>query len=398
MAIGDGLVLDIERLVAGGEGLAFHEGRAIFVPFVLPGEKVRAVLVREQRDWARAELLEVLEASGERVEPECPLFGVCGGCDLQMASYAAQREAKLGILRDALRRGDVLRRGGGAEPFEAALGSGELGFEASEPYGYRNRFQFHFDEAGRLGFKRRSSDEVVAVPFCPIADQSVNDWLAEGFGSSVSAREEMRPFIGGAERFVVYGQGGRVWLEGRHKRAEVEILGDKIGFDPGAFFQSNHGMLGRMVEAALAGIEGGRAADLYAGVGLFGHFLAKRGARVVMVEQNAASLALARKNAAGPVHEWHQRSVDDWCLGPGAGRVFDAVIVDPPRTGLSPALKLWLGKKRPPILSYVSCDPVTLARDTRELLDAGFRLERLTLFDFYPQSGHIECLARFVGD
>lgn len=115
-----------------------------------------------------------------------------------------------------------------------------------------------------------------------------------------------------------------------------------------------------------------------------------------MVEENGASLAEARRNVPGPIHEWHHRQVEAWCEGPGAGKLFDAVVVDPPRAGLSAALKAWLAKKKPPLLSYVSCDPVTLARDTKELIGSGFGLERLVLFDFYPQTGHIECLARFA--
>ncbi|MDA8409408.1 MAG: TRAM domain-containing protein, partial [Treponema sp.] len=156
MAIGESLVLDIERLVAGGEGLAFYEGRAVFVPFVLPGERVKALVLREQRDWARAELVEVLEASADRVEPECPLFGICGGCDLQMASYGAQREGKLAMLGDIFRRGAGLDVGGSVATGSGEAGGGPgaaggwqgaaggIGFEASAPYGYRNRLQFHF--------------------------------------------------------------------------------------------------------------------------------------------------------------------------------------------------------------------------------------------------------------
>ncbi|HUX39455.1 MAG TPA: class I SAM-dependent RNA methyltransferase [Rectinemataceae bacterium] len=378
---GDGRVtLDIEKLVAGGEGIAFHEGRAVFVPFVLPGERVEARIVEERRDYARAELLAVLAPSADRVDPECPLFGLCGGCGLQHAGYSAQLAAKQAFVRE------IFRRGAGFDP-------GLPRIVASKPYGYRNRVQFHLDGQGRVGYMKRDSEELVAVASCPIADPAIETWLAEHGGP---LREELRPFIGNATRFIVYGAEGASYLEGRHRRVSVGVLGERIFFDIEAFFQSNLGILGELVEAALAGIEGGTAADLYAGVGLFGHFLAKGGARVVMVEQDARSLAEARKNVVGPVHQWHAQSVDEWCRGPGARARFDSLVVDPPRSGLSPALRSWILRSRPPQVSYVSCDPVTLARDAKELVAGGYRLDSLVLFDFYPQTGHVESLARFV--
>ncbi len=378
---GDGRVtLDIEKLVAGGVGIAFHGGRAVFVPFVLPGERIEARIVEERRDYARAELLSVLAPSPERVEPECPLFGLCGGCGLQHAAYSAQLEAKRSIVRE------IFRRGAGFDP-------GSPRIVASAPYGYRNRVQFHLDPGGHVGYMKRDSEEVVAVASCPIADPAVESWLAEHGGD---VREELRPYIGSASRFIVYGAEGAAYLEGRHRRVSVNVLGDRIFFDVGAFFQSNLGILGKLVEETVAGFGGGRAADLYAGVGLFGHFLAKAGARVVMVEQEAKSLAEARTNVAGPIHQWHGQSVDQWCRGPGAGARFDGLVVDPPRSGLSPELRAWILKSRPPLLSYVSCDPVTLARDAKELVAGGYRLDKLVLFDFYPQTGHVESLARFV--
>jgi len=380
MADREPFMLDIEKIVAGGEGLAFHEGRAVFVPFSLPGERVVVQLIEEKRDYAKAEIQEILVSSPDRVVPECPLFGICGGCNLQHASYSAQRIMKSVVVRD------LFKRGAGFDP-------GELRIEAAEPYGYRNRVQFHFDRRGRLGFKRRGSGEVIAVPFCPIADPAVNAWLAD---HQAAARDELRPYVGNVDRFLVYGFGGKTWMEGRHHKVEIEVLGDKITFDPAGFFQSNLGMLGSLVESALDGIDGGMAADLYAGVGLFGHFLARRGARVVMVEREAKAMTEARGNVTGPIHRRYNLSVDEWCRGPGAESNFDFVVVDPPRSGLSAGLKAWMLRCRPPILSYVSCDPVTLARDAQQLVEGGFRLASLLLFDFYPQTSHVEALARFV--
>jgi 23S rRNA (uracil1939-C5)-methyltransferase len=402
----------IERLVAGGEGLAFVEGRALFVPFALPGELVRVELVEERRDFARGRLLEVLEASEERVEPACPLYGTCGGCNLQHLSYEGQVRAKAAIVRDVFRR-------------TARHDPGEVEVVASAPWGYRNRLQLHFGTRGGLGFARRESQEVIEAAGCPVAAPVLQAWLEERAGSA-KAREEFGAALEGRDRFVVFGSGSRVWVEGRHRRVTVEVGGEEIGFDLRGFFQSNLSALelilpeamgcfasGGLVGGLKGGLQGpdgaraggpgprpkveknGVAADLYAGVGFFGHFLSRRFSKVIMVEENAHALAEARLNAPGPAHEYYRLSVEAWCRGPGARVALDALLVDPPRGGLSAELRAWIARRLPPVIAYVSCDPVTLARDSGELLAAGYRLDLLKVFDFYPQTGHIESLARF---
>jgi len=399
----EGIVrLRIEKLVAGGEGMALHEGRAVFVPLALPGELVEARFVEERRDWARAFCRGVIEASPARVEAPCPVYGLCGGCDLQHLAYGEQLRAKVGIVRE------IWRRTAGFDP-------GELEVVAGEPFGYRNRMQLHICRSGALGLMRRDSAEAVEIPGCPVADPALQAWIAER-ALSPAVREELAPSLGGRDRFVVFGRGGKVWQEGRHSLVKTRVAGEEIVFDLGGFFQSNLGLLDRLVPAlvralaaeapgegpeaagrAAGGFKGRTevAADLYAGVGLFGHFLAPYFSRLVMVEENGAALAQARTNAAGPANEYHAASVEAWCRGSGARLAPEAVVVDPPRAGLSAGLRAWLGRRLVPRLAYVSCDAVTLARDAKELLGSGYSLESLTLYDFYPQTGHIESLALF---
>ncbi len=380
--------LHIDKLVAGGDGLAFLGGRAVFIPLTLPDEDIVARIVLERRDYLRAELVSVVTASPDRVEPSCPLFGRCGGCNLQHCSPDAQRRLKAGIVRE------LFSRTSGVD-FDA--GPAGIAVEAGAAYGYRNRMQLHFDAEGRLGLSRRESNEVLAIPGCPVAVAGLDEWIGER-SYSTGLRGEMAPYLGNRDRFVAFGSGKKVWIEGQHARATVEIGGQPISFPLGSFFQSNLELLERLVPAVVEGFEGGRAADLYAGVGLFGRFLAEKGSRVTLVEENAEALALARVNAKGPAHEYVHQSVDAWCRGPAARADFDFLVVDPPRTGLSPGLAAWIVERKPPLVSYVSCDPVTLARDAKALLSGGYRLESLRLFDFYPQTGHIEALARFAWD
>jgi 23S rRNA (uracil1939-C5)-methyltransferase len=386
MAAAERVVLDIEKLVAGGDGLAHLGGRAVFVPLALPGEEVEAELVEERRDFLRARLLEVRRASPDRVEAPCPHFGACGGCRLQELSAEGQGRAARALVRD------IYLRGTGQDPGEPPLVSGS-------PWGYRNRFQFHLDAAGRLGLMRLDSTEVLPLQTCLIASEEVRDWL-EGFGGG-DARPQLPPAAVKAGRFVVFGAGGRLWIEGRHERVGLKVGGDLLHFPLSGFFQSNLALLERLIPAvtgAAGGPElppGSRAADLFAGVGLFGHFLSKAGLRVVMVEENVQALAEARANAPGPRNEWHGSSVEAWCSGPGARASFDYLVVDPPRSGLPARLRAWIAERRPPRIAYVSCDPVTQARDARDLFAAAYRLVSLSVYDFYPQTGHLETLALF---
>ena len=154
-------------------------------------------------------------------------------------------------------------------------------------------------------------------------------------------------------------------------------------------------LLDYFVPDALAGIAGETAADLYCGVGLFGRFLAKTFSRVTCVEHNPFALELARSNVPGKDNDFYALTVEDWIRAEGTKRRFDCVVVDPPRTGLSSSVREWLIRSRPRALIYVSCDPVTLARDSGELVRSGFALESVKAFDFYPQTGHMECHARF---
>ena len=147
---------------------------------------------------------------------------------------------------------------------------------------------------------------------------------------------------------------------------------------------------------AVAGLSGGRAADLYCGVGLFARFLAPSFESLVCVEQNPYALELAKTNVPGQGHEFSSLPVEDWVRTDSAKKPFDLVLLDPPRTGLAAPVRRWLAWAKPPVIVYLSCDPVTLARDSGELTKAGYVLQSLKAFDFYPQTSHMECNARFV--
>lgn len=378
----DSVKLRIEKLVAGGDGLAFLEGKAVFVPFALPGETLLASITARRRDYSQASIVELLEPSRHRVEPPCPIYGECGGCNLQHLSYSRQVEEKALIVGEAFSR-------------TARVEIGEMAAVPSLPFAYRNRMQFHFTKGHRLGFMKRASSDVVEAPTCLIALRPIQDWIEER-ADSARAYSELGPYVLGKDRFLVFGYGDAVWVEGVKGLVEVLIAGQAIRFHVRGFFQSNLYLLDYFVPDAVAGLSGGRAADLYCGVGLFARFLAPSFDSVVCVEQNPYALELAKANVPGKGHEFSPLSVEDWVQTDSAKLPFDLVLVDPPRTGLAPSVRRWLAQAKPPSIVYLSCDPVTLARDAGELARAGYALRSLKAFDFYPQTSHVECNARFV--
>jgi 23S rRNA (uracil1939-C5)-methyltransferase len=366
--------LHIVKLVAGGEGLGFLEGKAVFVPGVLPGESVRVRLVEKRRDFDRAALLEVLTPSPRRVPPPCRLAGICGGCDWLHIGYEEQLTLKVAIVRETLRRTGRIERE-------------SIGIEPSPALASRNRAQIHRDGEGRLGYMAAGSNRIVAVQTCPIVALPI-DGLFDG---TLPAPE-------GLDRFTAFSDGAVVATEGidDERDLSVRVCGRTISFSVGCFFQSNLAALEKLVPWVVQGLSGTAAADLYCGVGLFGAFLAERFSRIICVESSAMSLSYARGNIAGAISESHPMSVEQWIASGAARESFDAVVVDPPRAGLGVEVREWLCGAPTNHLVYVSCNPVTLARDLGQLCAGGYVLEDLRLFDFYPQTSHVETVARLA--
>jgi 23S rRNA (uracil1939-C5)-methyltransferase len=362
--------LSIVKLVAGGDGLGFIDGKAVFVPGTLPGEVVRVRRTQRHKDFDRAVLVEVLTPSPHRVAPPCRLAGTCGGCDWLHIGYPEQLAQKVQIVREAL------TRVGRIEPPLLAI-------EPSPALGSRSRAQVH-RQGDTLGYMAARSTQLVKVDTCPIVTPGI-DALFTGTAPSPDR-----------ERFTVFSSGHDLAVEGvdDDRDLTVSVGGRPIVFSVGCFFQSNLAVLDSMLPWALEGLSGGVAADLYCGVGLFGAFLSSRFSRIICVEENAMSVAYARRNVTGAGHEFYPMAVEQWIASGGARAVPDAVVVDPPRAGLGPEVRDWLCRALPSRLVYVSCNPVTLARDLSRLLAGGFSLDALHLFDFYPQTSHVEAVAK----
>jgi 23S rRNA (uracil1939-C5)-methyltransferase len=372
----------VESIAAGGAGLARVDGKPVFIKGGIPGERLLCRITKDHRSWAEAELLEILDASNDRVRPVCGIYGKCGGCNLQHMDYKAQLVAKTDILKDAF-----VRIGGCSPPEPLVV--------PSEPWEYRNRMQFH-KSADLWGLKSEKSPELVPVTDCPIADPGIRKLLRE---------EENKPFSTPLEkdRFNVYARGGLLLCEGGVSRGKTRILDREITLDASLFFQSNGAMLEKLIAdlPAIAG-EADRSlpmADLFCGVGTFAAFLGKLFPKSALVEENKAAIALARENLArdsiATQGDFFAQRGEDWAEHNNL-RGFGLIIVDPPRQGLRHSLALRLAREGPPMLLYVSCDPATLARDSRILTAGNYTLKAIRFYDFYPQTSHIETLAVFM--
>lgn len=391
--------IGVEKLVYGGDGLGRLDGRAVLTPFVLPGERVRVHAMDEKPGLVRGEVLELLAEAPERVAAPCPYFMRCGGCHYQHIAYEFELEWKRAILEDQLRRIGKLA------PPEIRVASGE-------PWGYRNRVQLHVAD-GRLGYRAAHSRKLCAIEKCPIASPAINNAitvLREMLGDPRWPR-----FVHTIELFTNETEMQLNVLETSRPVAKrfFDWCAERIpGLAPGAidyqaagydfrvsrasFFQVNRFLAEKLVETALEDSTGASAVDLYAGVGLFSLLMARRFVSVTAVESGARAADDLRFNAgrAGVAVRVEQADAETWV--DQLETAPDFVLLDPPRAGIGPRLVARLAELHPPRLSMVSCDPATLARDLAGLVSAGYRIDRLTLIDLFPQTYHLETVAQLV--
>ncbi len=382
------LELKIETLTNLGHGLARDGEWVIMTPFALPGERVRVRIYRNHKNYSEADLIEVLEASAHRVEPQCRLFGQCGGCQYQHLDYAGQKEWKRGQVVE------LMQRIGGIEDVEVQPTHG-----SPREYHYRSKLTPH--HPGRkardfdIGFLRHGRrNQLVDVPQCPIATEAINEALPVERKKLQARRDK---FKRGATLLL------RDVLEGvvTDPKATVseKVLDAVFQFKAGEFFQNNPYILPEMInyvleQACRSGLR--YLVDAYCGVGVFAISAARAFERVAGVEINAQAVEQARINAAANGVEnaeftiGKSEAIFESLSFPGAESV---MIIDPPRAGCDEAFLRQLLNFGPQRLVYVSCDPSTQARDLKILREGGYVIEHIQPFDLFPQTRHIESVA-----
>jgi 23S rRNA (uracil1939-C5)-methyltransferase len=458
------LELTIEKLIYGGDGLARladddkRRGKAVFVPFTLPGEKVDASVREEKPGFIRADAVKILQPSAERTAAKCAYFLRCGGCHYQHTSYPQQLEIKAAILKENLRR---------LAKIELPL---ELKVHASDPWNYRNRtrLQVRTQPGFALGYYKHGSHEVLPVETCPISSRAINRaittiWELGRSGETPSAVREIE-FFANAEESQVLAEvscGTEVdlanvsgWAEDfrtrlaesngartrgtdaapaeptTHANPEPALVGvvafaarpahvsvaapspkalamvgkgeltyctgqAPLRVSAGSFFQVNRFLLDQLVEIVTGGRSGDLALDLYAGVGLFAVALARSFNHTMAVESSQSSVSDLKYNST-PNVKAVRSTVEEYLDARGANLRPDLVVADPPRAGLGERVARHLARLGTPRLVYVSCDPATLARDLGILTGGGYRIEQVHLVDLFPQTYHIETVVELV--
>jgi len=396
--------LRIEKAVYGGDGLArVPAGKTVFVPSTLPGELVEAHIAEERRGFANGQLDAILEPSAERVVPGCEYVPRCGGCQYQHANVAFQLQMKLDILKETLKRAHL--------PLP-----GEIGSVAGPPWGYRNRIRLHVTKRG-LGYRQRASHNLLPVTHCPIAAplleraiaavtglgnlcdevefftnseqdqllvslwpgrQAPSDRALEDFAEQLKAE---LPALTGVGLFS--GQSLRHW---GLRSLTYGVSGRSYQVSLGSFFQVNRFLLPELLQLVSQDVRGRLAWDLYSGAGLFARALDFE--NVTAVESAGFSADDLKHNLAGTPHRVVRSSTLDFLRGQTAKP--ELILVDPPRAGLGKEICAHLARIAAPAITYVSCDPATLARDLQSLLQNGYSVQAMYLVDLFPQTFHME--------
>ena len=398
---GQHVELDITTVAFGGDGIGRVDNFVVFVPFVMEGERVEVEIVEVKRRYATADLVRVITPSPRRVEPRCPYYMRCAGCQYQHIEYAAQTELKGKQIRDVFERIGKIPN----PPVAAVVGS-------PRDYHYRNKIVVH--GPGKPGFWSPRGRSILAIEQCPIAREEVNAKLAEV--SQQSLENVHLTIRSNSERKVwTYTETRRAAVDSLDDDAPAElpithttiaetILGKTLQVPLGSFFQVNR----EVIELALQHTRDIFSAsgckilvDAYCGVGLFALMLADLAQHVYGIEEDPKAIKAANENAKQLgltsydfypgrterllFYTLRQCKLDETCL-----------ILDPPRSGCAPAVLKTLREHKPRKIIYVSCAPPMLARDIKALLKSGYKLERVTPFDMFPQTAHCEAVAELT--
>lgn len=384
------LEVEIERLLPGGVGLAHAEGLTLFVSLSAPGDIVRVQIDRLRGKVAFASVLEVIKPSPVRVEPPCPYFGRCGGCDFQQLNYETQIQTKVEIIRDCFHRiGNI------ADLPEIAI------HPSQKQWQYRARANWQFDPQTRhLGYFEAGSHRVCDVELCAVLVPDLQSTLEE---LRAQIRNDSFPVVAKNVEVVAGDEGVSLapgWAGSETKNVSRKIGDETYHFSADAFFQVNHELLVPLVREATRNARGAFAMDLYCGVGLFTVTLARSFDRLVGIESSPTAARFARRNLqiaqlesariiTARVGEWlNNQSLESEAV--------DFLLLDPPRAGAENSVIRGILARHPRQISYVSCDPATLARDLKKLLAAGYFLDSIAAFDMFPQTHHVETVVRLT--
>jgi len=405
-------ILKLEKFTYGGDVMGrLDDGRALFVPFGLPGEQVRVRLTEEKTHFVRGELLEVLEESPQRIKPRCTHFAKCGGCHYQHIPYQDQLTIKTDILRDQMERIGKIEN----PPVRPMVAS-------PNPWNYRNHVQFHLTADGKPGYifslPEGEGIGVKAISECHLPEKTIDElWPQLEFEPEAPlSRVSLRAGVNDdlmlileseypdppkmeleAGISVVHLTDGDALVMAGDDHILMQILGRVCRVSAASFFQVNTPMAEKMVGCLLERLPVTRSTsilDVYCGVGSFSAFLAEKCGQVTGIEISASACDDYLVN----LDEFDNAVLyedDAGAVIPQLEAKKDIVLVDPPRAGLDKHVLDGIVRLKPGVIAYVSCDPATLARDAARLINAGYQLVDVTPFDLFPKTYHIESISIF---
>lgn len=378
------------------------DGKAIFIPYGLPGERVLVRVLEEKRGHAKGELVEIIEPSAERITPRCPHFTTCGGCHYQHFSYAKQLEVKTAIVRD------LLERIGGVKspPVKSIIPS-------PQEWNYRNHAQFHLTSEGKLGYQAANTHHVIPIQECHILEPLLDEIWRLLDVDAIPGLKRVSLRVGAGEEVLLLlesddplppefnvdiplsavhvGTDGPSVLAG-NDYLTMEVLGRAFTVSAESFFQVNILQAANMAQHLLEILPlkaNTCVMDLYCGVGLFSAFMAERVEQVIGVEvAPTACTDFAVNLDEFDNVELYEGAVEK--VLPGLKVRPDIILIDPPRTGIDRSALDTILSLKPGTIAYVSCDPATLSRDVQRFITGGYHLEQITPFDLFPQTYHIE--------
>jgi len=381
--------LEIEKMVHGGLGLAFHEKKALFVQGALPGESGTFQIVGKRGGCSLAVPAKITVQSPHRRKAFCPQYGACGGCNWQHIAYDTQVSYKADIFIDCLKR-----------IAKYTLEPQRLERYNSPEKHYRLRAQFKYDPVvGAFGFFKRKTNEVLPLQFCPLLVPELNNLLTR------CNKDHCRDFSA-KQLKVICGTNNRIAsdpvLRGlTDPDTEIEADSKTFHLKGDSFFQQNRYLLTDLGTWASAGLDGARALDLYGGCGFFSILHGDRFKELLLIEEHKRLTHLAQKNfAENGFRNFKTRAIRAerfFTAENSALQRFDVIIVDPPRSGLSKVVRKGIAACNPPAILSISCDPATHARDLGWFMHhGGYTIKQIALFDLYPNTHHLETAALLI--
>ena len=398
-----------EKTVFGGNTIAKIDSKTVFIPYTMPDETLSVNIVQHKNDYDNAEIIKIIEPSPYRVQPKCKYYGLCGGCNMMHIQSDYQRKLRLQMLKDAFESNKIKLQ----DYCEPQIISGP-------DFNYRSRFQFTDG-----GLCQKNGNTVVNIDSCLCAEQEINDYLKT---TPQAQRPEGRTHVFGSSRLVsdsnssqkvkiTIPEDKKVYKniqpnksskklkikENKHfagtvispqNTVTVTLLDKQLSFDVRGFFQSNLFVFEKVLQKLLELLPGGtNILDMYAGCGSISCFLPQKYKHVTLVEHNRDSLVFAEQNMNGAPHLSYGLSGAAWVKTCAQTcPVFDAAVVDPPRSGMEKEVLDYFCKSGIPFIAYLSCNPSTQSRDCAKLISNGYKIKQAFLMDFYPNTSHIESL------